>query len=491
MHSRKGDLTRAQHMPLRIEFIDTEQNVEKLLPALQELVTDGLIETQDTVILKVAVGTASMKVRRPLNPEYSPEVAFCAPACGRRLRRRCLSREAQQIALRNHPRIASAATVGASKRVRLQARYGRLTIRRCLAMSPVSAQSTIQLCRLERLPHRASYNRAATGLVANQLLTDFGRTASLEQSAKLRNASQNQNVNNTRAQVLVEVQQAYYQALASESVLKVAQATLDLRRLTLRQVSALAQSALRSTLDVSFAQVNVSQAELDLFRAENDAKASHARLSAAMGYERDQPFSLTDEACLSALDPDVDALIGQALRERPDLAALQLNRDALDRFAEAEKKLRNPTIIAAAVAGVAPVRDDRLPETYSAAGVNVNIPVLNGGLFKARREEAESRAAAASKDVQDLTLQIARDVRVAWLDANDAFQRLDVTARLVAQANEALRLAQTRYDNALGSIVELNQAQLNQTSAEIAAASAKYEYLSRRAALSYAMGILR
>jgi PII-like signaling protein len=45
-------------MPLRIEFIDTVQNVERFLPALQELVTDGLIEVQDTVILKVAIGTS-------------------------------------------------------------------------------------------------------------------------------------------------------------------------------------------------------------------------------------------------------------------------------------------------------------------------------------------------------------------------------------------------------------------------------------------------
>jgi outer membrane protein len=200
---------------------------------------------------------------------------------------------------------------------------------------------------------------------------------------------------------------------------------------------------------------------------------------------------LTDEPLPAPLDPDADALIAQAMRERPDLATLQLNRDALERYAEAEKRLRNPTISAAAVAGVAPVRDDRLRETYSAAGVNLNIPVLNGGLFKARREEAESRAAAASKDVQELSLQIARDVQVAWLDANDAFKRLDVTARMVAEANEALRLAQARYDNGLGSIVELNQAQLSQTSAEIAAASAKYEYLSRRATLDFAMGILR
>jgi outer membrane protein len=296
---------------------------------------------------------------------------------------------------------------------------------------------------------------------------------------------------NTRSQVLIEVQQAYYQALASESILKVAQATLDLRRATLRQVSALARSALRSTVDVSFAQVNVSQAELDSFRAENDAKAGHARLSAAMGYEQEQPFTVADVPLPPPLDPDVDELIAHALRERPDLIELRLNSDSLKSYAEAEKRLRNPIISATAVAGAAPLRDERLPETYSAAGVNVNIPVLNGGLFKARREEAESHAAAADKDVEDLAVRIARDVRVAWLDANDAFHRLDVTARMMAEANEALRLAQARYDHALGSIVELNQAQLDQTTAEIAAASAKYDYLSRRAALDFAIGVLR
>jgi outer membrane protein len=398
--------------------------------------------------------------------------------------------EVQQVALRNHPRIASAelaaqASGYVAKQVR-SAYYptvsGNITGVGTEHNSALSAGAVTT---------SGIYSRQASGVVANQLLTDFGRTASLEQSAKLRTASQNRNVMNTRAQVLVEVQQAYYRALASESILRVARATLDLRRVTLRQVSALAQSSLRSTVDVSFAQVNESQAELDLFRAENDATASHARLSAAMGYDHDQPFALSDEPLPSPLDPNVDALIEQAKRERPDLTALQLNREALDRYAEGERRLRNPTLTVAAVAGVAPVRDDRLPETYRAAGVNLNIPVLNGGLFKARRDEAESRAAAAAKDVQDLSIQIARDVRVAWLDANDTFRRLDVTARMVAQANDALRLAQARYDNALGSIVELNQAQLNQTSAEIAAASAKYDYLSARCALGYAMGSLR
>jgi outer membrane protein len=398
--------------------------------------------------------------------------------------------EAQQIALRSHPRIASAELAAEAsgyvvKQVR-SAYYPTLS-------GNITGVGTEHGSVLSagNVTTSSIYSRQAEGVVANQLVTDFGRTASLEQSAKLRNASQNQNVTNTRAQVLAEVQEAYYRALASDSVLKVARATLDLRRVTLRQVSALAQSSLRSTVDVSFAQVNESQAELDLFRAENDATASHARLSAAMGYDRDQPYMLSDEPLPPALGSNVDALIEQAKRERPDLAALRLTEESLDRYAEAEKRLRNPTINIAAVAGVAPLRDDRLPESYSAAGINLNIPVLNGGLFRARREEAESRAAAAAKDVQDLSLQISRDVQVAWLNANDTFRRMDVTARMVAQANEALRLAQARYDNALGSIVELNQAQLNQTAAEIAAASAKYDYLSARSELHYAMGILR
>src|SRR3984957_904714 len=430
-----------------------------------------------------------MKDRRSFESVFVASGLICAGAWAQSPTAMSLS-QAQETALRNHPRIASAALSAqasgfAVKEVR-SAYYptvsGNVTGVGSEHNSVLSAGAVTT---------SSIYTRAASGVVANQLLTDFGRTSSLEQSAKLRNSSQNQNVINTRAQVLLDVQQTYYQALAAESVLKVAQATLDLRRLTLRQINALAQSSLRSTLDVSFAQVNVSQSELDLYRADNDAKANHTRLSAAMGYARDQTFALMDEPLPPPLDPDVDALIVQALRDRPDLAALQLNRDALERYAEAEKRLRNPTIAAAAVAGAAPFRDERLPESYNAVGVNVNIPILNGGLFKARREEAESRAAVGSKDVQDLTVLIGRDVRVAWLDANDAFRRLDVTARLVAQATEALRLAQARYDNALGSIVELNQAQLNQTLAEIAAASAKYEYLGRRAALNYATGTLR
>lgn len=45
---------RAEHLPVRIEFVETAENVERLLPTLYDMVTDGLIESQDTTIVKAA-----------------------------------------------------------------------------------------------------------------------------------------------------------------------------------------------------------------------------------------------------------------------------------------------------------------------------------------------------------------------------------------------------------------------------------------------------
>ena len=143
-----------------------------------------------------------------------------------------------------------------------------------------------------------------------------------------------------------------------------------------------------------------------------------------------------------------------------------------------------------AAAGEVPYHDHTLHNDYAAAGFNLNIPVFNGGLFAARRSEANYESSARMRDVQQLRLEVSEQVRDAWYSADEAYRSLDVTQRLAAQSKEALRLAQDRYDAGLGSIVELNEAQLNETSAEISAADATYTYLTRRAELDFASGAL-
>jgi outer membrane protein len=170
------------------------------------------------------------------------------------------------------------------------------------------------------------------------------------------------------------------------------------------------------------------------------------------------------------------------------LSVAKLNVSAAQRFAQAERKLRYPAISVVGAVGAVPFHQKNFAGQYSAAGLNISIPVLNGGLFAARTAEAEFRARAADKDADALALQIAASVRLAFLQAENAWQRLDVTARLVDQTTTAARLAKTRYETGLSGILELTQAQFSQTSAQIDAANAKYEYLNRMANLNYATG---
>jgi outer membrane protein len=131
------------------------------------------------------------------------------------------------------------------------------------------------------------------------------------------------------------------------------------------------------------------------------------------------------------------------------------------------------------------------PNEYAAAAVNLEIPIFNGHLFTARREEAHYHAVESDQRVRDVEQSIARDVRTAWANSQTAFQGLAVTAEYLREATMALDLAHGRFDLGLSSIVELTQSQLNLTQAEIENLNAKYDYQSEYAALQYAIGSLR
>jgi outer membrane protein len=144
-----------------------------------------------------------------------------------------------------------------------------------------------------------------------------------------------------------------------------------------------------------------------------------------------------------------------------------------------------PTVQAVGVVGDAPVRNPVLSSWYGAVGVNIGIPLFNGFLYSARFHEARLRTQATQDRLLDVRNRIARDVRTSWLNANTAFQRVSVTQQLLDQASLALDLAQTRYSLGLSSIVELSQAELQQTQAQIGNAQAGYDYRLALAILQY------
>jgi outer membrane protein len=140
--------------------------------------------------------------------------------------------------------------------------------------------------------------------------------------------------------------------------------------------------------------------------------------------------------------------------------------------------------------GSVPIRPSAYYPTnwWGGIGVNMNITIFNGFLYSAQAKEASIRAQAVSEQSRDLRDRIVRDVRTAWLAANTAYQRVAVTDELLKEANLALSLAQTRYRLGLSSIVELSQAQFQQTDAAIGNTDAQYQYRLALATLNYQTG---
>lgn len=399
-------------------------------------------------------------------------------------------KEAEKIALLNNPQIAAA-------RFNAEA-AGQVPLEVASAFQPtlfgsitgVGADTGSRIAA-GALNNPVLYNRVGTGLFINQLVTDFGRTSELVKSSRFHAQAQQQVSETTRAQVLLQTDRAYFAVLRAQSVLTVARQTVSARQLVADQVTALAKSNLKSQLDVSFANVNLADAKLLLSGAQNDLSAARADLATAIGAPAQLNLTLAEEPMPGQL-PDRDAeLIDEAIRQRPELSNLRLEQEAAQRFAQAERALALPTVSVIGTAGFAPAAQDQVPGRYGGVGVNLNIPVFNGGLFKARRSEAELRTRAAGQNVKDLENRVIRDVRVAYLNAKTAFERVGLTAQLLDQARLSQDLAQSRYDLGLSSIIELSQAQLNLTSAQIASASAKYEYQNQRSQLSYQTGSLR
>jgi outer membrane protein len=329
-------------------------------------------------------------------------------------------------------------------------------------------------------------------VIVRQLITDSGRTSSLVASARFQAQSAAQNSQATRYTVLLDVNRAYFDVLHTQSVVKVAEQTVAARQLLDDQVTELARNKLRSQVDVSFADVNVSQAKLLLLRAQDAVQGALAELGRAIGSDQPANYQLSDEPLPPAPPATADALVAQAIDNRPELAALRASRDSARKFADAERDLSRPTVTAVAAGGYTPyINTSPTPAEYESVTANLSIPIFNGHLFSARREAADQRALEADQRLRDELQRISRDVRVAWASANDAYQRIDVTAQFLRQATLALQLAQGRYDLSLASIVELTQAQLNVTEAAIENLSAKYDYETQYSALQYTIGLLR
>jgi outer membrane protein len=396
--------------------------------------------------------------------------------------------EARQIAVTKHPRLSAAElTALAARQVVTEARAAALPQIVGNLGAVATSESGVRAA-ISGLSLSGIYDRASASVNVSQLITDFGRTSNLIASSRLKADAETQQVQATRAQLLLEVEAAFYGILQAKALLDVAEQAVKTRTLLRDNTLALQRNQLKSALDVSFSEVNLQDAILLLARTRNDVQSAHATLARLLTDKAETVYDLRAPSAPPPLRAGIESLVQLALRVRPELSRLRLDREAAWKFAAAERALNRPTLSVQGTAGVLPYRDKELQESYAAGGLVLSWALSSGGLNTARAHESQLRAEAAEQLLKDKEAEITRDVQLAWLNANNAAERLEITGRLREQAGQSYALAEARYNAGSSSVIELSQAQFNLTSADITQTTTRYEYLIRRAALDFQIG---
>ncbi|HET9595281.1 MAG TPA: TolC family protein, partial [Anaeromyxobacteraceae bacterium] len=332
-------------------------------------------------------------------------------------------------------------------------------------------------------------NFFSVGASASQLVYDFGQTSGRWRAAQAAAGSQRESERSTAAQIALGVQTAYYNARANKDLVRVARENFANQDAHLRQIEAFVKIGTRPEIDLAQARTDRANAEVQLINAQNGYETSKAQLNQASGIEADTAYDVADETApaVQGEDGTIDELLPEALRARPDLAALDEQIRAQDLAAGAVRGAYFPSLgLAASTARSGTSLDST---TYDwTAGAILSWPLFQGGLTRAQEREAQANVEVARAQSATLRLQVRVDVEAARLAVRAAKAGLGAAGEALVNARERLRLAEGRYQAGAGSAIELGDAQVALTTAAAQRVQAEYNLATSRAQLVRALG---
>jgi outer membrane protein len=208
-----------------------------------------------------------------------------------------------------------------------------------------------------------------------------------------------------------------------------------------------------------------------------------------MGDATATDFEVADDelAPIDGEDLPTQQLSAKALTERPELNALARQREAQELTVRGLEGAYGPTLSARGSYQEIGRTLDSLGPAWN-VGVILDWPVFQGGITKGQVKEAEGNLAVTNTQLEAQKLQIAIDVRQAQVNLQNAKATEEATKEVVANAKERLRLAEGRYAQGVGSVIEQGDAQLAMTQANAQMVQARFTVSSARADLLAALG---
>lgn len=368
-----------------------------------------------------------------------------------------------------------------------------------------AAQQEVGIAQSAYLPEvdlTVAANRARTSngtqttlgptVALNYLLFDFGgRAAEVEQARQTLIAADFQH-NQAIQDVILRTEQAYYDYLDAKALLAAEQATINERRTQLDAAEARHRAGVATIADVLQARTALSQAELNRETFEGQMRTLEGALATSMGLPATTQFTIGELPLTipsREVTDNVGQLIEQAAANRPDLAAAR---------AEAER----------ARARIQQIRSEYLPQvgltsslgqnwsgsartnTPAAAGVSLRFPLFTGFRNRYDIQQAEILAELARENVRSVAQQVNLQVWTSYYSLQTSAARLTTARDLLTSASQSVDVAQGRYREGLGSILDVLTAQAALESARAQEVQARTDWFLSVAQLAHDTGTL-
>jgi outer membrane protein len=331
-----------------------------------------------------------------------------------------------------------------------------------------------------------AYDSYSSSLSLSQNLYDFGKTSTQVKIQELNRDSSRSDLDNVRTQVSFGVKQAYFGLLQAGKNRDVLREVVGQFQQHLDQAKAFFEVGTKPKFDVTKAEVDLSNAKLNLIKAENAFRLGRVALNNAMGLPEAPDYEVADQLSFQRVEINLDETIRRAYDRRPDLKAIAVKKQSLEQGIELARKGYYPSVSGNAGYGWGG-GSFPLDQGWN-FGAQLNVPLFSGFSTKYQVAEAQANLEVLAANEASLRQTIFQDVKQAWLNLQEAADRGAAAELTVRQAAENLELANGRYASGVGSPIEVTDALVAASNAKTAQISALYDYKLAQSSLEKAAG---
>ncbi|MCL5104686.1 MAG: TolC family protein [Armatimonadetes bacterium] len=278
--------------------------------------------------------------------------------------------------------------------------------------------------------------------------------------------------------VIVNTKSAYYDLLRACGQAGVAQAAVDVAKVRLDNTRSRFEAGTVPKFDVTTAEVDLANLNQQLIQAQNRVELAKSAFNRVLGIDINSPTRIVESVPpVTLTNVDIPASTQTANTRRPEVKAARTAIDLNKRNVKLQKTGVLPSMsVNTATTYQLETTTFNTSNVFWQATLNVSVPIWDGGITSARVQQARADVSNAQDTLDQTKLGVGQEVRNAALNLEEAAKRIQATSGAATLAEEALRLANVRYEAGIAVLVEVTNAESQLTQARFNLVNAQYDY---------------